>query len=69
MIFILVDWLKEKDPLLVFEYEISKFCNAIGCEGYSRPLRYVTAEYLNRFYYIFKKRGNRGTVSLYLQGK
>ena len=50
-----MDWLKEKDPLLAFEYEMSKFFNAIGCEGHSRPLRYVTAECLKRFYYIFKR--------------
>ena len=50
-----MDWLKERDPLLAFEYEMSKFFNAIGCEGHSRPLRYVTAECLKKFYYIFKR--------------
>ena len=49
-----MDWLKNKYPLLAFEYEMSKFCNAIGCEGHSRPLSYVIAEFPKRFHYIFK---------------
>ena len=50
-----MDWLKNKYPLLAFEYEMSKFCNAIGCEGHSRPLSYVIAEFPRRFHYIFKR--------------
>ena len=34
---------------------MSKFCNAIGCEGHSRPLSYVIAEFPKRFHYIFKR--------------
>ena len=49
-----MSWLK-KDPLFPFEYEMSKFCNAIGCEGHERPLRYVSAEFPKRFYHIFKR--------------
>ena len=49
-----MSWLK-KDPLFTFEYEMSKFCNAIGCEGHERPLRYVSAEFPKRFYHIFKR--------------
>ena len=45
-----MSWLK-KNPLFTFEYEMSKFCSAIGCEGHERPLRYVSAE----FPYIYKR--------------
>ena len=38
---------------------MSHFCNAIGCEGHSNPLRYVLADYPKRFYYIFKGNGFR----------
>ena len=48
-------WLIEKDPLFAFEHKMSHFCNAIGCEGHSNPLRYVSADYPKRFYYIFKE--------------
>ena len=48
-------WLIEKDPLFAFEHKMSHFCNAIGCEGHSNPLRYVSADYPKRFYYIFKR--------------
>ena len=48
-------WLIEKDPLFAFEYKMSNFCNAIGCEGRSNPLSYVSADYPKRFYYIFKR--------------
>ena len=50
-----MDWLKEKDPLFVFQYEISKFWNPTGCEGHTLPPTYVTAGYPSRFYYIFKR--------------
>ena len=48
-------WLIEKDLLFAFEYKMSNFCNAIGCEGRSNPLSYVSADYPKRFYYIFKR--------------
>ena len=47
----------EKDSLFAFEYKMSHFCNAIGCEGHSNPLRYVLADYPKRFYYISKRNG------------
>ena len=48
-------WLIEKGPSFAFEYKMSSFCNAMGCEGHSNPLRYVLANYRKRFYYFFKR--------------
>ena len=49
-------WLIEKYPLFAFEYKMSHFCNAMGCEGHSNSLRYISADYPKRFYYIFKRK-------------
>ena len=45
----------EKDPLFALEYKMSKFCNAFGCEGHTKPVRLVEAKFPKRFFYIFDR--------------
>ena len=44
-----MSWSIKSDPYLEFEYKMSKFCNAIGCEGHTNPLRLVECKYPKRY--------------------